>query len=184
MSLNTNHACFVTTIMVLCVLVADGQTQPDNADAEKTAPTGAFRVGDGFSAPKEIHAPDPEYSDEARKAKLQGTCVLFVLIGSDGRPHGIKVQRALGLGLDEKAIEAVKTWRFEPAMKDGKAVSALIRLEVHFHLYPDAYSQAYAHAPEDVGSYCTKHPTSFYGAPGTASGVSCSDWARKNPSKH
>ena len=84
-----------------------------------------------------------------------------------------KVQRALGLGLDEKAIEAVKTWRFEPAMKDGKPVSALIRLEVHFQLYPDA-----------VTSYCTKHPTGFYGAPGTDSGVSCSDWARKNQSKH
>ncbi len=179
MSLNTNHACFVTTIMVLCVLVAHGQTQPpDNADAAKTAPTGAFRVGGRFSAPKEIHAPDPEYSDEARKAKLQGTCVLFVLIGRDGRPRDIKVHRTLGLGLDEKAIEAVKTWRFEPAMKDGKPAPALIRLEVHFHLYPDAYS------PEDVASYCTKHPTGFYGAPGTASGVSCSDWARKNQSKH
>ena len=191
MSLNTNHACFVTTIMVLCVLVADGQTQPpDNADAAKTAPTGAFRVGGGFSAPKEIHAPDPEYSDEARKAKLQGTCVLLVTVGRDGRPCCIKVHRSLGLGLDEKAIEAVKTWRFEPAMKDGKPVVVLIRLEVHFHLYPDAYSPADAHAPadphapEDVASYCTKHPTGFYGAPGTASGVSCSDWARKNQSKH
>jgi len=88
------------------------------------------------------------------------------------------------LGLDEKAIEAVKTWRFEPAMKDGKPAPALIRLEVHFHLYPDAHAPADAHAPEDVASYCTKHPTGFYGAPGTASGVSCSDWARKNQSKH
>jgi len=80
--------------MVLWVLVAHGQTQPpDNADAAKTAPTGAFRVGGRFSAPKEIHAPDPEYSDEARKAKLQGTCVLFVLIGRDGRPRDIKVHR-------------------------------------------------------------------------------------------
>jgi len=185
MSLNTNHACFVTTIMVLSVLVADGQSQPpDNADAAKTVPTGASRVGGGFSAPKEIHAPDPEYSDEARKAKLQGTCVLLVLIGRDGRPRGIKVQRTLGLGLDEKSIEAVKTWRFEPAMKDGKPVPALIRLEVHFHLYPDAHAPADPHAPEDVASYCTKHPTGFYGAPGTASGVSCSDWARKNQSKH
>jgi TonB family protein len=191
MSLNTNHVCFVATITVLCVLVAHGQIQPpENTDAAKTPPTGVFRVGGAVSAPKEVHAPVPEYSDEARKAKLQGTCVLLVIVGRDGRPRDIRVLRTLGLGLDEKAIEAVKTWRFEPAMKDGKPVAALISVEVHFHLYPDAYSQADAHlpadahAPEDVGSFCTKHPTGFYGAPGTASGVSCSDWARKNQSKH
>src|SRR2546422_2687560 len=136
MSLNTNQACFVTTIMVLCVLVAHGQTQPpDNADAAKTAPTGAFRVGGGVSAPKEIHAPDPEYSDEARKAKLQGTCVLLVIIGPDGLAHDIKVTNTLGLGLDEKAIEAVRKWRFEPAMKDGKPVNVLISVQVNFRLY-------------------------------------------------
>jgi periplasmic protein TonB len=96
---------------------------------------GAFRVGGGVSAPKAIYTPDPEYSEEARKAKFQGTCVLWLVVGPDGRPRDIKVQRTLGLGLDEKAIEAVKNWRFEPAMKDNKPVAVQINVEVSFRLY-------------------------------------------------
>jgi len=96
---------------------------------------GVFRVGGGVSAPKATYAPDPEYSEEARKAKFQGTCVLWLVVGPDGRPRDIKVARTLGLGLDEKAIEAVKTWKFEPAMKDGKPVAVQINVEVSFRLY-------------------------------------------------
>ena len=96
---------------------------------------GVFHVGGGVSAPKKIFDPDPEYSEEARKAKYQGTCVLYVIVGSDGRPRDIRVSRTLGLGLDEKAIEAVKSWRFEPAMKDGKPVAVAINIEVDFRLY-------------------------------------------------
>jgi len=96
---------------------------------------GLFRVGGGVSAPKVIYNPDPEYSDEARKAKIQGTCVLWLIVGPDGRPRDIKVQRTLGMGLDEKAIEAVKTWRFDPARKDGQAVAVPINVEVSFRLY-------------------------------------------------
>jgi TonB family protein len=96
---------------------------------------GAFRVGGGVSAPKAIFAPDPEYSEEARKVKHMGTVVLWLVVGPDGKPRDIRVLRTLGLGLDEKAIEAVKNWRFEPAMKDGKPVAVQINVEVNFHLY-------------------------------------------------
>ena len=96
---------------------------------------GVFHVGGGVSAPKAIYAPDPEYSEEARKAKYQGTCVLWLIVGPDGRPKDIKIARSLGLGLDEKAIEAVKTWKFEPALKDGKPVAVQINVEVSFRLY-------------------------------------------------
>jgi periplasmic protein TonB len=96
---------------------------------------GVFHVGGGVSAPKLIFQPDPEYSEEARKAKFQGTCVLWVVVGPDGKPRDIKVARTLGLGLDEKAIEAVKSWRFEPAMKDNKPVAVSINVEVSFRLY-------------------------------------------------
>src|SRR5580704_6816428 len=96
---------------------------------------GVFRVGGGVSAPKAVFAPDPEYSEEARKAKYQGTCVLWLIVGPDGRPRDIRVARTLGLGLDEKAIEAVKNWKFEPAMKDGKPVAVEISVQVDFHLY-------------------------------------------------
>jgi TonB family protein len=96
---------------------------------------GAYRVGGGVSAPRAIYAPDPEYSEEARKAKYQGTVILWVIVGSDGRVHDVKVQRSLGMGLDEKAMEAVKTWRFEPSRKDGQPVAVQVNVEVNFRLY-------------------------------------------------
>ncbi|HWZ83910.1 MAG TPA: energy transducer TonB [Terriglobales bacterium] len=96
---------------------------------------GVFRVGGGVAAPKLVYDPEPEYSEEARKAKYQGTCGLSVVVGPDGLAHDIRVTNTLGLGLDEKAIEAVRKWRFEPAIKDGKPVSVLISVQVNFRLY-------------------------------------------------
>jgi len=96
---------------------------------------GVFRVGGGVSAPRAVYTPDPEYSEEARKAKYQGTCVLWLIVSPDGRPRDIRVARTLGMGLDEKAIEAVRNWKFEPAMKDGQPVSVQINVEVNFRLY-------------------------------------------------
>lgn len=96
---------------------------------------GVFHVGGGVSPPRTIYAPEPEFSEEARKAKYQGVCTLGLIVGTDGRPSNIRVLSSLGMGLDEKAIEAVKTWRFEPAMKDGHPVRVEIAVEVDFHLY-------------------------------------------------
>ena len=96
---------------------------------------GVFRVGGGVSPPRALDTPDPEYSEEARKAKYQGTCVLWLIVGPDGKPRDIKVARALGMGLDQKAIEAVRNWKFEPALKDGKPVAVQINVEVNFRLY-------------------------------------------------
>ncbi|MGB8769208.1 MAG: energy transducer TonB [Candidatus Korobacteraceae bacterium] len=96
---------------------------------------GAYRVGGGVSAPKALYAPDPDYSEEARKAKYQGTVVLWLVVSADGKPQQIRVQRPLGMGLDEKAIEAVRQWRFEPAKKDGQPVPVMINVEVNFRLY-------------------------------------------------
>jgi len=96
---------------------------------------GLYRIGGGVSAPRAIYAPEPEFSEEARKAKFQGTCTLALIVGIDGRPTDIRVVGALGMGLDEKAIEAVKNWKFEPAMKDGHPVRVPIEVEVDFHLY-------------------------------------------------
>lgn len=96
---------------------------------------GPYTVGGGVSAPRPIYDPDPEYSDEARRAKYQGTVLLWVVVGADGRPHEIRVQRSLGMGLDEKAIEAVRQWRFEPSMKDGHPVAVQVIIEVFFRLF-------------------------------------------------
>lgn len=96
---------------------------------------GVFKVGGGVSAPKAIFSPDPEYSEEARKAKYQGVCVLSLIVGPDGKPREVRVARSLGLGLDEKAIQAVNQWKFDPAQKDGKPVAVAINVEVTFRLY-------------------------------------------------
>ena len=96
---------------------------------------GVYRVGGGVSAPRALYAPDPDYSEEARRAKYQGTVVLWLVVGSDGRPRDAKISRSLGMGLDEKALEAVRRWKFEPALKDGKPVAVQINVEMNFRLY-------------------------------------------------
>jgi protein TonB len=96
---------------------------------------GVFRIGKGVTPPRVIYQTDPEFSEEARKAKYQGTCVLGLIVDSNGRPTAIRVINALGMGLDEKAIESVKNWKFEPGKKDGHDVAVEIAVEVDFHLY-------------------------------------------------
>ena len=96
---------------------------------------GLFHVGNGVTAPVPIYSPDPDYSDEARKAKYQGTVVLTVIVGPDGRVHSARIARSLGMGLDEKAIEKVKAWKFKPATKDSKPVAVEVSVEVTFNLY-------------------------------------------------
>ncbi|HSL71796.1 MAG TPA: TonB family protein, partial [Longimicrobiales bacterium] len=96
---------------------------------------GVFRIGGGVSAPRPLYTPDPEYSEEARKAKYQGTVVLWLIVGPDGRPRSLRVARSLGMGLDERALQAVRQWKFEPAMKDGHPVAVQMNVEVSFRLY-------------------------------------------------
>jgi periplasmic protein TonB len=96
---------------------------------------GYFRPGRGVTAPRVIYQTDPEFSEEARKAKYQGTCVLGLVVDANGRPTNIRVINALGMGLDEKAIESVRNWKFEPGQKDGHPVAVEIAVEVDFHLY-------------------------------------------------
>ena len=96
---------------------------------------GVYKVGGGISAPQALSTPDPEYTEEARTAKTQGTCVLWLIVDQQGHPRDIRIIRGLGHGLDERAIEAVKQWRFQPAVKDGQPVNVQISVEVVFHLY-------------------------------------------------
>jgi TonB family protein len=95
---------------------------------------GAYRIGGGVSAPTVLVKVEPEYSEEARKAKWQGTVVLSLVVDENGAAQGIKVTKSLGLGLDQKAIEAVMKWRFKPGMKDGKPVPVMASIEVNFRL--------------------------------------------------
>jgi len=95
---------------------------------------GVFRPGGGVTAPVLLQRVEPEYSEEARKAKFQGTVVLYCEVTERGVCENIRVIKALGLGLDEKAIEAVKKWRFRPGQKDGKPVTVAAQIEVNFRL--------------------------------------------------
>jgi len=91
-------------------------------------------TGGGVSAPALIYKVEPEYSEEARKAKYQGTVLLYVQVDATGKAINMRVLHSLGLGLDEKAMEAVRKWKFKPGMKDGKAVTVEAQIEVNFRL--------------------------------------------------
>jgi len=90
----------------------------------------------GYGYPTCIYCPRPDYSDAAVKAKYQGTVILMVVIGPDGRAIDIHVAKGLGLGLDEKAIEAVRSYRFKPALgPNGKPATVSAPIEVTFRLF-------------------------------------------------
>jgi len=97
---------------------------------------GIFPAGKaGVTVPQVIYNPEPGFSDEARKAKQQGMVMLVLVVGKDGKTYDIHVQQSLGMGLDERAVEAVSRWRFRPATLNGQPVAAQIAVEVDFHLY-------------------------------------------------
>ncbi len=96
---------------------------------------GVYKVGSGITAPKPLDTPDPEYTEAARQAKIQGTCILWLIVDAEGHPRDIRVVRGLGYGLDAKALETVQQWRFEPARKDGQPVNVQVSVEVGFRLY-------------------------------------------------
>jgi periplasmic protein TonB len=89
----------------------------------------------GVTAPVPIFAPEAEFSDEARREKYQGVCVVALIVDAHGYPQNVHVVQHLGMGLDEKAIEAIRKYRFKPATKDGKPVAAVMTVEVDFRLF-------------------------------------------------
>jgi len=95
---------------------------------------GVFTVGNGVTAPELISKIEPEYSEEARKARFSGSVLLSVIINTDGKAEEIHVVRGVGLGLDEKAIEAVQKWRFKPGKNKGVPVKVRAEIEVNFRL--------------------------------------------------
>lgn len=104
--------------------------------AWKKLTQGVYRIGGGVAPPQVLHQVAPQYTDEARKAKYQGICMISIVVDANGNPQNPRVVRPLGMGLDMKAIEAVQQFRFKPAMKDGRTpVPVIITIEVNFRLY-------------------------------------------------
>jgi TonB family protein len=95
---------------------------------------GVYRVGGGISAPTILFQVEPEYSEEARKAKYNGEVTLTVVVDATGQVKNVKVVRGVGMGLDEKAIEAVSKWKFKPGMKNGQPVAVMANIVVTFRL--------------------------------------------------
>jgi bla regulator protein blaR1 len=94
-----------------------------------------YHVGGEVSAPKLIFAADPEYTEKARKAKYQGVCVVALIVDEQGNPQRVQIVRHLGMGLDKKAVDAVRQYRFKPATLRGKPVPVEVNIEVNFRIY-------------------------------------------------
>ncbi len=96
---------------------------------------GAYSVGGNVSAPVAIYKPEPPYSEQARKAKYQGTVVLWIVVDAQGNVTQAQVVKPLGMGLDENALRTVKTWKFKPALRNGSPVPVRVMVEVSFRLF-------------------------------------------------
>ncbi len=110
---------------------ASGENSRDDAGTGR----GPYRAGDGVSMPVSIYSPEPGYSDEARAAKVQGTVILRVVVGADGSVSSVRVEKPVGHGLDEKAVETVRTWKFRPCMRNGAPVACEVSIEFTFRLF-------------------------------------------------
>jgi TonB family protein len=133
---------------VLVLVSASALCQQD----QTPLPAGTYRAGNGVTPPVVVSKTDPEYSEEARIAKLTGTVRISLVVGTDGEVGDLHAAATPGLGLEDKAIEAVHTWRFKPGMKDGMPVPVLVGVEVNFRLLVErgawALSRAVFTTPE------------------------------------
>ncbi len=138
------HEFAVALLLLLPVPFAAAQQAAPPSDT--TAPTqsneipdsrsGLYKVGGHISAPEVLHQVEAEFSDEARRAHYQGVCLISLVVDAQGNPQNLHVVRALGMGLDEKAMEAIRQYKFKPATKDGTTpVPVMITIEVDFRLY-------------------------------------------------
>ncbi len=96
---------------------------------------GPKRIGGGVSAPVLIFSVEPEFSEEARKAKVAGNVLVNLYVDQNGNPSHVRVIRGVGMGLDEKAVEAVRQYKFKPAMENGKPVLVELNVEVNFQIF-------------------------------------------------
>ena len=133
-------------VLMVCSLISARSDAQDTAkpDSSSTTAPGAGsdgvrddqvrRVGGAVSAPRMVHLVPPEYSEEARREKFVGQVVVGLIVDTDGLPQQIHVVRGVGHGLDEKAIEAIRQYRFRPAMENGKPVPVRVNVEVNFQI--------------------------------------------------
>jgi TonB family protein len=123
------RAAIVFAGAVIAIGLLNGAPQAPMPDQN-----GAYKVGNGVSAPSLKTRVDPDYTEEAKNAKVEGAVVLSIVVGTDGQAHYINVIKGLGSGLDEKAVEAVQKWSFNPGTKNGEPVDVRASIEINFKL--------------------------------------------------
>jgi periplasmic protein TonB len=96
---------------------------------------GAYNIGGGVKPPSVLVQVDPEFSEEARKAKFSGNVEVALIVDENGNPSHVHVVRPIGMGLDEKAVEAVQQYKFKPGTKDGKPVKVNLYIDVDFKIF-------------------------------------------------
>lgn len=107
----------------------------DDITEKQTSEGPPYKVGGPVSAPVPIHTVEAQFTDLARSKKYQGACLISLIVDAQGLPTNMRIARALGMGLDLEAVEAIRHYRFTPAMKNGVPVPVLITIEVDFRLY-------------------------------------------------
>lgn len=123
-------------VVPLTVPGMSGLHAQDSAQESNEVVYELHNAGDyGVKAPKAIYAPNPDYTDKARKKKINGTVVVSLIVTPEGTVRDPKVTTSLDKDLDKQALAALSKWRFEPATKDGKPVSVRINTEVSFKIY-------------------------------------------------
>lgn len=132
--------CLLLPLAALPVLSQEPVTPPPvvGSGAQRSTVTGPItpiHIGGSVAAPKLIHKVDPVYSEEAREQKFSGTVQIYMWVDKDGNPSHVRVVRGAGHGLDEKAVEAVRQYRFKPATKDGEPVMVDLYIDVKFQIF-------------------------------------------------
>ncbi len=135
----------------LILLLAAPNAAPSQSDTTPTPPPqpnaqGIYRVGNGVTAPQPISMPDPEFSEVARRKKIAGDCTVGLIVDTAGIPQNVHVVKSIAEGLqpklrtaaqslDEKAVKAVREYRFKPATFEGKPVPVEMSVQVNFQIF-------------------------------------------------
>lgn len=131
---STSRRNLIRTAAAFAVVLAGFATIGLKNSRAQAAPDHVYTMADGVKSPSVLYKVDPEYSEQARIDKVAGTVLLNVVIGTDGLAHDISIVKGVGSGLDEKAIEALTKWHFQPGTLNGEPVAVRASIEINFRL--------------------------------------------------
>ena len=117
---------------------ADTRTKPSEDPLKRKCQPpedGVYKICEGVTPPIPQYRPEPEYNSFAKKYSIQGTVTVIGVVDEKGRMRDLQIDKALGAGLDEQALDAVSMWKFKPSRKDGTPVPVKIMIDIEFHLY-------------------------------------------------